>query len=585
MLRKHATMAILESQDHKGHMTTLQKSAVRANFEYTPEEGYIYVRSRMISSRCNDNFDEFPAEEIKKAYKTFIGKPVFVNHQNSDHRRARGVIVDAALHEHVNPDGSPDVWVEGLMAIDAVTYPKLAKAVLNGEIDKTSMGTDVAFSKCSACGNKATSPSEYCVHIPAMKGKKYFRHTAAGQKVGEIIREICYGLGFFENSLLVEEPADPTALFLGVDARGLGKAAKKDQRFEGTSLKQDDKGWYVATHRARSDSYESPDSIPDKDVEFIRSTGAAVPEKDTSPHERIPVLRDVMDADRYHGVSLREDNTGYYVRTPHGRSESYDSPESIPDDQISHVRSLHHESLLKSAAPREDGSTPPTIRDLPRKDQVTSPTGVDTLRDEDCPVCGNSDFFVGDRCQVCGFILPPSEFNDPDLTKHRQMKMVDSDSIREDGQVADVTEDGEISDGEDALADPDQLDENGELLQDDELEDMLECPECGFQIKATDPTTENTEEEPATLSLGDICPNCEEAELVSAGDLDEELEYEEDEPGEFDDQDDGPEFDDEEESDDNEESEDDDFDDNDDDPDEQDPVQNGQNDPKRQKSN
>lgn len=199
---------------------TLVKGAHRHEFEYEPRPGYLYVRSRAISSRCNDNYDEFPANEIKLAYRTFIGRPVFVNHNNSDHRRARGVIVDATLHEDALPDGGPDTWVEVLMEVDANKFPKLCKAIIDGHIDRTSMGTDVAYSECSACGNRAETPADYCKHIPAMKGKLFRRATANGV-VSEPIREICYGLGFFENSLLVEEPADPTAFTLGVDTRGL----------------------------------------------------------------------------------------------------------------------------------------------------------------------------------------------------------------------------------------------------------------------------------------------------------------------------------------------------------------------------
>jgi hypothetical protein len=37
---------------------------------------------------------------------------------------------------------------------------------------------------------------------------------------------------------------------------------------------QDDDGYYVKTHRARSKSYPSAEEIPDQDIEFIRSTGA-----------------------------------------------------------------------------------------------------------------------------------------------------------------------------------------------------------------------------------------------------------------------------------------------------------------------
>lgn len=214
MLRKFASAAILEAQ--MGTDAGFSKSAHRAVFNYVPREGYLYVRSRAISSRCNDNFDMFPAEEIEKSYLTFIGKPVFVNHHNEDHRRARGVIIDAALHKDRNPDGSPDTWAEVLMEVDAMRFPRLAKAILAGEVDRTSMGCDVQLSKCSVCGNEATSPLQYCAHIPGKKGKKIYKlDPYTGQKKAQLVFEICSGLSFFENSLLVEAPADPTAFFLG----------------------------------------------------------------------------------------------------------------------------------------------------------------------------------------------------------------------------------------------------------------------------------------------------------------------------------------------------------------------------------
>lgn len=210
---------------------SLMRTAHRHSFDYHPRGGFLYVRSRAISSRTNDNFDTFPAEEIKKAWATFIGKPVFVNHHNDDHRRARGVIIDAALHEDTAPDGTADTWVEVLMEIDAINFPKLAAAILAGDIERTSMGCDVAHSVCSVCGNKASTPVEYCKHIPRMKGKRIRRKTASGDGTEDVlVHEICAGLSFFENSVLVEPPADPTAFFLGVDDRGvtgMAKAASK----------------------------------------------------------------------------------------------------------------------------------------------------------------------------------------------------------------------------------------------------------------------------------------------------------------------------------------------------------------------
>jgi hypothetical protein len=229
LLRKYASLEVLEAWrvPAGADIGKIRKAAHRVQFDYEPRPGYLYVRSRMISSRTNDNHDTFPAAEIEAGYKTFLGKPVFVNHRNANHRRARGVIVAVALHRDKNPDGTPDTWVEGLHEIDAVRFPRLCRAILARKVNRTSMGVDVEWSTCSACGNKATSPAEYCRHLPALKGKKIRKRNPATGKVEEkLIHEICAGLSFFENSLLVEEPADPTAYMLGSpDARGLAKAA------------------------------------------------------------------------------------------------------------------------------------------------------------------------------------------------------------------------------------------------------------------------------------------------------------------------------------------------------------------------
>lgn len=223
---KFASAPILDVSTSRGSMT---REAHRAQFDYTPREGMIYVRSRAISSRCNLNYDEFPAGEIKQAYRTFVGKPVFVNHHNADRRRARGFVIDAALHEDRLADGHPDTWVEVLMEVDGQRFPKLAHAVLAGHIDRTSMGVDCGSTECTACGNVATDPAGYCQHVPRMKGNRIYRRTASGRKRGELIREICRKLSFFENSLLVEDPADPTAVILGVDGGNARTASLRRQ--------------------------------------------------------------------------------------------------------------------------------------------------------------------------------------------------------------------------------------------------------------------------------------------------------------------------------------------------------------------
>ena len=62
-----------------------RNAAVAAGFEFKP--GFIYTQVRAISARINQNFDGWPSDELKKSYRSFLGKPCFVNHQNFDPRR------------------------------------------------------------------------------------------------------------------------------------------------------------------------------------------------------------------------------------------------------------------------------------------------------------------------------------------------------------------------------------------------------------------------------------------------------------------------------------------------------------------
>lgn len=291
MLRKQASAQVLDAWKvpRSGTSRSLRKAAHRVEFEYTPRPGYLYVRSRAISSRTNDNHDTFPAAEIEKSYRTFLGKPCFVNHHNANHRRARGVIVAAALHHDRAPDGSADTWVELLHEIDARRFPKLARAIIEGRVNRTSMGVDCEYSTCSACGNKATTPSEYCSHMPAKKGMKYRkRNPATGKMEEQLIHEICAGLTFFENSFLVEDPADPTAIVLGnphLAASGhmAPRTAKTDavNRGDGNVITTSD--FRHGKHSAASavpvlaGRYEGQQLAPDEADIFFSEFGVGVP--------------------------------------------------------------------------------------------------------------------------------------------------------------------------------------------------------------------------------------------------------------------------------------------------------------------
>lgn len=186
------------------------------------EDGYLYVRARAISSRVNKNNDGWPSEELAKGYKTFVGRPIFVDHNNSDVSRTRGVLIDSRLHVEdektsaldpyyaTAPDNhKPPTWVEILMEVDAKTFPELANDIRSGKVSATSMGANIEQSICSVCGNEASAPAQYCSHVKS-KGATFEVEADNGEKTHKKAYEDCYGITFFEDSF-VFDPADETA--------------------------------------------------------------------------------------------------------------------------------------------------------------------------------------------------------------------------------------------------------------------------------------------------------------------------------------------------------------------------------------
>lgn len=260
---KHATFEDVQVLGIKGAQKRVREASLDKFAEYSDfrtDDGYLYCRIRAISSRCNKNWDSWPSVELaggqeafdkissqkKEAaftveadsgqtfgYSTFLGKPVFVDHHNSDPDRARGVVVDAKLHiedaktsaldpyyssSDVDPLHLPPTWVELMLEIDAEQFPKFAKAIIEGAndsksgIDGFSMGCDVTHTICNVCDNRAETPDEFCEHIAHGKGGEYdYVNPETGKKTSRKAAEHCYGIQFFELSG-VFDPADETAL-------------------------------------------------------------------------------------------------------------------------------------------------------------------------------------------------------------------------------------------------------------------------------------------------------------------------------------------------------------------------------------
>lgn len=166
-----------------------------------------FERYSKICRGANDNGDFFSEEELKKSYKSFIGKAAFVDHDNENVEKARGIIVDAVW----NDKGK---FVELLKAVDKKAYPELARGIELGYITDTSMGCRCGKSICSICGNEAVLEEDFCDHVLYYKGSTY-----NGLPVFEDNRDV----EFFEDSF-VTQGADPQAKILEkVASRGGNK--------------------------------------------------------------------------------------------------------------------------------------------------------------------------------------------------------------------------------------------------------------------------------------------------------------------------------------------------------------------------
>lgn len=97
-----------------------------------PEHLFVKVFA-IKKDEVNDNGDYFSEEELKKAAKTFIGVPVFVNHQNDDIEKARGKVVHSWWDDEKG-------GIYTINMVDKVAYPRLARGIEAGYVTGSSMG-------------------------------------------------------------------------------------------------------------------------------------------------------------------------------------------------------------------------------------------------------------------------------------------------------------------------------------------------------------------------------------------------------------------------------------------------------------
>jgi len=138
---------------------------IEAEINKNPD--FLYTKVLAIKkNEVNENGDAFPEEELKKSAHTFIGVPVFCNHQNDNIENARGKVVHAWYDEEVG-------GIYTINMVDSIAYPSLARGIEEGYIIGTSMGCSVEASVCSVCLNVAETPDHYCTHVRNQKNRTF----------------------------------------------------------------------------------------------------------------------------------------------------------------------------------------------------------------------------------------------------------------------------------------------------------------------------------------------------------------------------------------------------------------------------
>src|ERR1700743_1551046 len=129
----HAAEAALVNTDGTPKLTS-RGEPVNASWEKKGDSWRWMCNDTNLRPYKNSNGDIFPEEELLKAYKNWVGKPLCIDHKSSSIDAVRGIILDTYYDRALKR-------VIALCALDKVTYPDLAKKVSLGYSTCVSMGT------------------------------------------------------------------------------------------------------------------------------------------------------------------------------------------------------------------------------------------------------------------------------------------------------------------------------------------------------------------------------------------------------------------------------------------------------------
>ncbi|MEM3509581.1 MAG: hypothetical protein QXN52_09835 [Nitrososphaerota archaeon] len=196
------------------------KNYRKASFEIEPfdKENFLYFTARAVSSYETDGFNEngdaFLWDELKKAYKTFVGRNLFLDHQTHPLNTV-GKVIDAYPVDEPNTK-----YIECLCKVDRKSFPQLVRNIETGILNTVSMGASVDRSICSVCGYYITSDNDpRCEHMLNLfkEFPSMWDFPKANIKKGQLIKAFYFNEGIrFTELSLVTNPADKKALVRSV---------------------------------------------------------------------------------------------------------------------------------------------------------------------------------------------------------------------------------------------------------------------------------------------------------------------------------------------------------------------------------
>lgn len=160
----HAAEAAALNDDGTPRMT-IKAEPVRVGWDKSGGTWKWLSNDSNIKPYKNSNGDIFPEEELVKAHKKWVHKPLCIDHKSSSVDHVRGFIVDTYYDRNLKR-------VIALCALDKAGYPQLARQVATGVSTSVSMGTAVGRAICTeaGCARVARTESDFCTHMKNKSG-------------------------------------------------------------------------------------------------------------------------------------------------------------------------------------------------------------------------------------------------------------------------------------------------------------------------------------------------------------------------------------------------------------------------------